>query len=177
MKTKNKNYNKDLMDLLKNEMASINEYADGLDLLAEVQRTELEKLQKKVDEQRFQAKMIGEIINRLTSNKKHKDIKEVKSYNKNRVTFGDIILSFFEDGIPKTAKQLQKLYNEKVTEEKRLSDKSFSGSMGALKRAGKIKMHEFPNNPNSTKYIYGRIKWFEDNNMTKEYIDKVTFDK
>lgn len=172
---KNNITDKDVIKVLKDKVKGLIEYADSLDLLAK-------DYQDKAKEQRKKAKAIEETIKEFDDGKT--DANRVGVIDSNKViktaniTFGDVILSILDDGIPKTSPQLMRLYNEGRSDDKKINIfNHFSSRLSLFGRKGKIKIHEISTNPIHSRYLYGKSEWFEDNNLKQEYLIKAVFDK
>jgi hypothetical protein len=88
-----------------------------------------------------------------------------------KITFKSAILKLFEDGMPKSTRQLLVAYNE--SSNRKLEFRSFSGRFSILVNKGFIKKHQIKNNPLETRFYYGKPEWFDGNKLKNEYLDKI----
>jgi hypothetical protein len=88
-----------------------------------------------------------------------------------KITFKSAILNLFNDGIPKTTRQLMIAYNEATN--KKFEFSSFSGRFSILVNKGFIKKHQIKSNPLETRFYYGIPEWFDGNKLKEEYLTKI----
>jgi len=92
-------------------------------------------------------------------------------------TFKDNVIELFNDGIPRTSRQLYNEYVKTHPETKIKSFYDFSGRFANIK-GDRIKKYVIKENTVDQRYIYGLSEWFEEGNMKKEYlIKKIKADK
>lgn len=84
------------------------------------------------------------------------------------ITFKQAILSFFDDGVPKTARELLHKYSRLRGEGYKYS--SFSPQLSGTKE---IRKQEFPGNRQSTRYYYGKAEWFVNDQLKPEFQKKI----
>jgi hypothetical protein len=92
-------------------------------------------------------------------------------------TFKDKVLKIFEDGKPRTSRQL---FNEfiKVVPETNISDfYDFSGRFANITKVAGIKKHKITENPINKRFFYGLSDWFNEGILKNEYFGRIIYDK
>jgi peroxiredoxin len=94
-----------------------------------------------------------------------------RNVKSDKITFKSAILNLFEDGMPKTTRQLMVAYNESAN--RKLEFTSFSGRFSIIVNKGFIKKHQIKNNPLEKRFYYGKPEWFDGNKLKNEYFEKI----
>jgi len=91
-------------------------------------------------------------------------------------TFKDNVLKVFEDGKPRTSRQL---YNDflKVVGETKIKDfYDFSGRFANITKKAGISKHKIPENPINIRFFYGKSDWFDGDRLKANYLSKINYD-
>lgn len=88
-------------------------------------------------------------------------------------TFKDRVLKIFEDGQPRTSRQL---YNDflKIVRETNIKDfYDFSGRFANITKKAGIKHYKILNNPINIRFFYGLADWFDGEVLKNEYLQRI----
>jgi len=91
-------------------------------------------------------------------------------------TFKDRVVKIFEDGRPRTSRQLFNDFVKAVPETNIREFYDFSGRFANITKAAGIKKHKIPNNPLPTRFIYGLSDWFDQDVLKEEYLKRIGFE-
>lgn len=85
------------------------------------------------------------------------------------LTFKQAILSFLADGVPKRARDLYELYKG-YKQDTEYKYRTFSPQLSIMKD---VKKQEFPDKTQDERYYYGKLDWFDGDNLKQEYLQKI----
>jgi hypothetical protein len=91
-------------------------------------------------------------------------------------TFKDRVLKIFEDGKPRTSRQLHNEFMKVVPETNITDFYDFSGRFANITKIAGIKKHKVPENPINIRFFYGLSDWFNEDILKEEYLKRITYD-
>lgn len=89
------------------------------------------------------------------------------------ITFKDRVVNIFEDGRPRTSRQVYNDFMKIVPNTNIKSFYDFSGRFANILKPAGIKKHKVPENPIHKRFYYGLIDWFNQDKLKDEYIMKI----
>jgi len=91
-------------------------------------------------------------------------------------TFKDKVLKIFEDGKPRTSRQLFNEFVKVVPETNISSFYDFSGRFANITKIAGIKKHKIPENTINIRFFYGLSDWFNEDILKDEYLKRIMYD-
>ena len=91
-------------------------------------------------------------------------------------TFKDRVIKIFEDGRPRTSRQLFNDFIKAVPDTNIREFYDFSGRFANITKMAGIKKHKIAENPLSTRFIYGLSDWFDQDVLKEEYLKRIVFE-
>lgn len=91
-------------------------------------------------------------------------------------TFKDRVLKIFEDGKPRTSRQIHNEFMKVVPETNIKDFYDFSGRFANITKIAGIKKHKVPENPINIRFFYGLSDWFNGDILKDEYFKRINYD-
>jgi hypothetical protein len=91
-------------------------------------------------------------------------------------TFKDRVLKIFEDGKPRTSRQLHNEFIKAVPETNIRDFYDFSGRFANITKIAGIKKHKVLENPINNRFFYGLSDWFNGDLLKDEYFKRINAD-
>jgi hypothetical protein len=98
------------------------------------------------------------------------DVWKMNQIKRFKLTTKYFILKIFEDGVPRTARQLLTEFNK--VSGRQLNYHGFVTQLSTLKKNDVISTQEFTMYRTNARFIYGLPNWFDNGKLKKEFLDK-----